>query len=363
MKYYSLKEIKKRHCLYNVIYGERSNGKTTSVELEGIKNYVETGKQLAIIRRWSEDFTGKRGQQMFDGCVTTDEFKKIVKNTEWTDVFYFSSRWYLCRYEDGKRVQDSTPFAYGFSLSAMEHDKSTSYPDVTTIMFDEFISRKAYLPDEFVLFMNTLSTIIRTRDDVTIYMLGNSVNKYCPYFVEMGIDKRIRTQKIGTIDVYTYGDSGLSVAVEYAVPTIGGKKSDKYFAFDNSRLQMITQGGWEIDVYPHFPREYKIKPSDTLFSYFIEFGGDMLQCDIIDGGNSIFTFIHRKTGELKNPDSDLIFSTSCDPRPNHRRNLLKPLLPVENKIYKMFKEDKIFYQDNEVGEIVRNYLIWCKGGN
>lgn len=360
-KFYTTTEIDKRDALYNIIYGERSNGKTTALQLKGLKSFIESGyiNQFAIVRRWNEDFTGKRGQQMFDGAVKTDDFKKILKGTEWTDIYYFSSRWYLCRYEDDKRIVQETPFAYGFALSAMEHDKSTSYPNVTLIVFDEFIARTSYLPDEFILFMNVCSTIIRQRDNVKIYMLGNSVNKYCPYFKEMGLDRHIRNQKIGTIDIYTYGTSGLTVAVEYANPTKGGKASDKYFAFDNAKLNMITSGGWEIDIYPHSP--FKWKPSEVMFSYFIEFGGDLLQCDIISSHDTVITFIHRKTGELKNPDSDLIYSTNNDPRPNHRRNILKPCYPMENKIYSMFKNDKVFYQDNEIGEIVRNYLLWCKG--
>ena len=66
-------------------------------------------------------------------------------------------------------MYDKQPFCYAFALSELEHDKSTAYPNVTTVLFDEFLSRKSYLPDEFVLFMNTLSTIIRERDNVKIY--------------------------------------------------------------------------------------------------------------------------------------------------------------------------------------------------
>ena len=35
------------------------------------------------------------------------------------------------------------------------------------------------------------------------------------------------------------------------------------------------------------------------------------------------------------------------------------MLPVEKHIAEYYKSDKVFYQDNEVGEIVRNYLLWC----
>lgn len=56
-KFYSLENIKKTGATYNVIFGERSNGKTYSVLLEGLKEYVKHGGQLAIVRRWKEDIS------------------------------------------------------------------------------------------------------------------------------------------------------------------------------------------------------------------------------------------------------------------------------------------------------------------
>lgn len=356
-KFYSLAPILKQapDAYYYVIFGGRSTGKSYSSELYGLEQYAKTGKQTAIIRRWSEDFTGKRGQSMFDALVSNGEVARITGG-KWTGIYYWSSRWYLCKYEDGKRITDPNPFCYGFSISSMEHDKSTSYPDVTTVIFDEFLTRGAYLPDEFVLFMNCLSSIIRNRTDVKIFMLGNTVNKYCPYFKEMGLS-HIKDMKAGSIDIYSYGDSGLQVAVEFTGTNKTGKASDRYFAFDNPRLSMITGEAWEIDIYPHCPVKYI--PKEVLFTYFIEFADDILQCEIVLHEQMYFTFIHRKTTELKYPDSDLIYSTNYDPRPNYRRKITKPTSDIEKKIADFYVKDKIFYSDNEVGEIVRNYLIWC----
>ena len=355
MKYYSLKNILAKNAQYNVIFGERSNGKTYAVLLYALKRYAETGEQVAIVRRWQDDFTGKRGATMFDGIVANGEIRKST-NGEWSGVYYWGARWYLCRYENDKRVIAEKPFAYGFSISSMEHDKSTSYPEITTILFDEFISRGMYLPDEFVLFMNVISTIVRNRTDVRIFMLGNTVNKYCPYFTEMGL-KHVREMTPGNIDIYKYGNSDLRVAVEYTANTRQGKKSDFYFAFDNPKLAMITGGAWEIDIYPHCPVKYK--PNEILYTFFIIFAGDTLQCEIISHDDLLFIFIHRKTGEIKYPETDLVFTPEHSPRANYRRKITKPQTTIEKRIAQLFARDKVFYADNDVGEIVRNYLIWC----
>ena len=362
IKYYSLKEILKRDAQYNMIFSPRSNGKTFSVLEYGLKEYVEHGGQMAIIRRWQEDIRGKRASQVFDSLSNADDGNHISKITkgEWTDIFYNAGKWYLAKYENGVRIHSDEPFAFAFALSNMEHDKSISYSGVTTIMFDEFLTRGAYLPDEFVLFMNLISTIVRQRNNVQIFMLANTVNKYCPYFAEMGLN-HVKTQKQGTIDIYTYGNSELTVALEYCGNiSETGKPSDKYFAFDNPKLQMITGGAWELDIYPHLSVEMKYKPKDIVFKYFIKFDDNILQCDVVMLPNMCFTYIHQKTTGIKSIDTDLTFSPEYNPRYNWRRNILKPIDKIGKRVIFFYQHDNVYYQNNEIGEIVRNYMNWCK---
>lgn len=361
-KYYSLDNIEKKNAHYNVIFGERSNGKTYAVLEKMVRNYFEDGSEGAIIRRWQDDFKSKRGQMFFAGLTENGVIKKYSKDA-FDHVDYYAGRFYMASWfideDTGARqsIRDDKPFAYAFALSAMEHDKSTSYPKVRNILFDEFITRDSYFADEFVIFTNVLSTIVRLRKDVKIYMLGNTVNKYCPYFAEMGL-VNVKKMTPGTIDLYRYGESELKVAVEYTGSGDSDKKeSNVLFAFNNPKLAMITHGSWEIDIYPHLPGRYV--NSDIIFTYFIVWTDEILQCEIIFTGHSMFTYIHRKTSEIKNPDSDIVFTTEFDSRPNYYRNLKRSVDVLSKKIGDFFKKYKVFYQDNEVGEIVRNYLLWC----
>lgn len=358
-EYYDVSHIDKFNAHYNVIFGKRSNGKTYSVLKKAVYNYAKDGSQTGYIRRYREDFKGKRGATMFDALIANDEIRNATDG-KWETIKFYSDRWYFAKMdeESGRLVSDSTPFCYAFSLAQMEHDKSTSYPMITTVIFDEFISRIGYLPNEFVLFMNVLSTIIRQRNNVKIYMLGNTVNKYCPYFQEMGL-KHVEEMDMGKIDIYSYGDSTLKVAVERTMDhNIEGRKSDVYFAFDNPSLQMITGGAWELDLYPHLPREYEVE--DVVFKYFINFNDNILQAEVIELDDCCFTYVHRKTGEIRHPESDIVFSIEYDPRPNHIRNIRKSSEDIVKKIFRFFRDDQVFYQDNDVGEIVRNYLMFCQ---
>lgn len=359
MKFYNLSRILSKGCQYNIIIGERSNGKTYATLEYGIRQWIDHGEQMAYVRRYREDFRGKRGDTLFGNHVHNGLISQLTDG-EYDSIKHQAGRWYLGKYDEDlhKIVTQEEPFCFGFSLSETEHDKSTSYPNVTTIIFDEFLTRQYYLPNEFVLFMNTISTIIRHRDNVTIFMLGNTVNKYCPYFREMGLG-HVSEMDLGKIDIYTYGESKLRVAVERCAPANkGGKKSDLYFAFNNPELEMITGGAWEIALYPHLPVKYK--PSNILFVYFINFDDNLLQCEVINVDDSYFTYIHRKTTPIQDEDNDVIFSEEYDPRPNHFRNIRRPTNNMTKRISDFYKQEKIFYQDNEVGEIVRNYLQYCK---
>ena len=237
----------------------------------------------------------------------------------------------------------------------MEHDKSTSYPHVTTVIFDEFLTRRYYLPDEFILFMNVLSTIIRQRDNVKIFMLGNTVNRFCPYFTEMGL-RHVAEMKQGTIDIYSFAKGKLKIAVEYTAPTKKEKASNKYFAFDNSEgMDMIINGAWELAIYPHLTVKYE--RSDILFTYFIEFDDKYLQCEIVCKDNEYFTYIHEKTTPIQNPDKDLIYSLKHHEQANYKRRLLATTTKLERRIAEFYALEKVFFQNNEVGEIVRNYIM------
>lgn len=355
---YTLDGIKSTGSTYKMVIGERSNGKTYAVLMEALIRAILHGEKTAYIRRFEEDFRGRRGQTLFASFEGPGGFIDYATEGKWTATYYYGMKWYFARYDDeGKRVVSKEPFAYAFSLSSEQHDKSTSYPEVTLCVFDEFITRGFYLKDEFVAFMNVLSTIIRSRDNVEIYMLGNTVNRYCPYFDEMGL-KHVKNMKDGTIDTYTYGKSDLTVSVEYCENSDRGKPSDKYFAFDNPRIDMITKGVWEIDLYPHCPVHFN--PNDVIFEFFVIFDGSTLHCNVVQTGGMRFIFVHNKTTPIKEEDRDLIYSIEYDPRPNWRRNILKGTLPVESRIRELLRLEKVFYSTNEIGEVMRNYLNWCK---
>lgn len=354
-KFYNLKPILKRKAVYNLIIGERSNGKTFACLAYALKQYFTTGKQFAYLRRWSTDVKPMRLNELFAAVISSGFLEKISEG-KYQTIIYKTGRFYLANYgQDGKPIySDTDVLGYAMSLNEGEHNKSISYPNVTTIIFDEFLTSHVYLENEFILFMNLISTIVRQRNDVKIFMLGNTVNKFSPYFREMGLSN-VLDMKQGSIDLYTYGNSQLTVAVEYCASTEKSKSSNMYFAFDNPKLKMITGGKWELDIFPHKPVNFN--KQDIKFIYFIEFNEMIFQCEIVYLPEQTFTFIHRKTTPIK-PGSKVY---SLEPKPSiyYSTSIKRPKDNLETQIYWYFVHDKVFYQDNDVGNAIQNYLKLC----
>ena len=354
--YYSLSAIKKKKAHYNIIVGERSNGKTYAVLSEILNNYVKHGEKGAYVRRYREDCRGLSAQQLFAGIVTNGAIEKLTDD-KYNNVTYYRKAWYLSHIEDDERkcYKDKEPFCYSFALT---ESKGANYPGITTFHFDEFIDRvKPELTGEFAIFANLISTLTREKAKMRIYMTANTVNYSSLYFREMGITN-IRKMRPGQIDLYKYGDSELRCAVEYTAHK-ADKASDVYFAFNNPHLAMITGKGetiWELGLYPHLTG-YKWTKDKVIFSAFMVYESEIVQLDIVDMGKVMFMYAHMKTTEIKDGANDLILDLEDKPGFNVIHSLIKSNLRIAKRILWFFNNQKVFYADNSVGEIVRNWFI------
>lgn len=364
-------DILDMYCEYYMFISSRSDGKTYSVIEMIIYLKWFYGYGGGIIRRWDDDIKPSRASEIIKNFIghndivyerTKGKYHNAVEEItggHWNSIKYSSRKFYFSKVEEGKDdIIDDTPLMYTFAINLEEHYKMTSYPDIKITLFDEFITRKAYLDDEAISYFNILSTIIRLRDDVTNFLCANTISTYCPYFKELGVEN-IKEMDCGDIDTYEYNDKDgkcvMHLRIEY-VKSISGKykKSNKYFAFNNSKISMITEGKWELALYPHLQDKYE--KSDIKFKYYIKFDGEVLQAEIIFLPTKTFTFIHRKTTDIWIEENTLIFSSEFNADYHYRRRITKPIDDLGRKILSYFQRDLVFYQDNAVGNIVENYI-------
>lgn len=359
IKYYDISKRIKDDIPYYVVFGKRRNGKTYSSLDYVLKQFFKTGKQFVYLRRYEKDITGARGDKVFSDFYDRQYIYKISKG-RYEGLKYYNRALYACKFdENDKAIFNQTDLiGYFMCLSDVEHDKSTGgYPNVGTIVFDEFITRGGYLADEFVVFQNVISTIIRNKQDVKIIMLGNTINKFCPYFQEMGLT-HIAKMKVGSVDLYEYGDSGLKVFVEYTGSDTGDSTNNFYFAFNNPKLKMITTGEWELPLYPHC--NISFKESDVIFRYYIIFEEKCFECQIVSKDLSMFTFIFEKTTPIKDTQNALIYNREYAENRNYYRNIMKPFNELTKHIVWFYNQEKVFFSNNEVGNYIESYLQECK---
>ena len=116
LEFYTLDNILAKKALYNIIFGERSNGKSYAVLLYILTDYVKNGNQGAILRRWKEDLRGKRGQQVFD-CLEHNHYGINVVSQltggKYQKIHSYSGSWYLATIDaaTGKAIPAGEPFA------------------------------------------------------------------------------------------------------------------------------------------------------------------------------------------------------------------------------------------------------------
>lgn len=164
--YYSADRLLTYNRFLNFSIGARGIGKSFYWKRRCTKRFIENSEKFIYVRRYKTEL--KKVKTFFDDIAEYFPGHTLkVKGWEF--------------YIDGKLA------GYAIPLSVYQNEKSASYPDVVTILFDEFIrelgSGVGYLNDEVNSFLNLIDTIVRTRDNARVICLSNAVTVVNPYFV------------------------------------------------------------------------------------------------------------------------------------------------------------------------------------
>ena len=252
IKWYSLNNILKHEAQYYIIFGERSNGKSFAVDKYLIDKYFEDGSQFGFVKRFEEDIKGKYMSEVF-----SSELQDYMLEKYGYKMKFYRGQWLV--YKDGEdgKPSECEVFGYAFSLSNVNRTKATSYPKINTILFEEFMSIDcSYLPDELSLLLNLVSTIVRYRHNVKVFMLANAISKFSPYSQALGI--RLHRLKKGEIIEKEFKDSK-GFRTKFVIERTenvnvfdndSNKEKVVYNVFGDSGVgKMITTGDFETHRY------------------------------------------------------------------------------------------------------------------
>lgn len=181
--YYDFGPILSHNAEFNFVVGGRGLGKTYGAKKRAIKRAIERGEEFIYLRRYEKERTKSR-DTFFADLIANEEFPEwdFRSNGNYFEMTSAATR--------GDKKREWTRIGYAMVLSTAQQDKSVAFPNVTTIIFDEFIIEKGairYLPNETVVFNNLYSTVDRWQDKTKVFFLANAVSIGNPYFITYGI--------------------------------------------------------------------------------------------------------------------------------------------------------------------------------
>lgn len=338
---------------YFTIVTERASGKTTNVLLYGLVCNKLFGTVIQYIRRDDSMLAPKNAKSLMETIIYNGYVEKLTGG-KYNNMIYKSRRWYYCRYEDDVLVETAKdPCVQCLSVDNSEVYKSSlNQPNGDFIVFDEMCSRR-HLPDEFILFCDILSTIIRSRTEgITIWMLGNTIDRYDYYFDELEIADYMKYLQIGE-NALVKTSKGTPIYIEVFSPkkrTMKEKVNRIFFGFKNSKLNAITGEDWLIVPYQHIDRCDDREIIDR--SHFIVYENNLIQLDIVNSEKyGVHVIAHKST----NTEFEGVYYTT-DHLKDIRYRFRYGFSPVDRMIWTLYDRKKFFYATNSDAAIVQKYV-------
>ena len=356
--YYTLDKIMSENADYNIIIGERGNGKTYAIQKHLIEVFLSTGKQCFLLRRWMDDVKGSIAQNFWDGNLLSQLYD--LSGGRFTSIIYRNAKYICVSYDDkGKPIiDDANTIGYVWDVNESERLKGQSFPNVQNIVYEEFISLATlgYIPNELTYFLNIISTIVRDRTDVKIWLLGNTVNPYNPYFEHFGINGLSLNQG----EIWTKYDptTGCKVALEFCSKRRVGSlfgTSAKYFAFgtNDGASDMIVSGNWQIPDYP----TTKFKAENSRYKMFIKFDDKLMELHIMAQNRDYFVYVREISNKTSLPNRIIVLDLIPNPKINYYTSLANiPISQLPPVLVDLVNNNKIWFDKKLTGAYFYNFM-------
>lgn len=344
--HYNMDKIESENADFNIIYGERSNGKSYQLKHKrAVIKYLETGKRFILMRRLKDEITASAIEQYFKDV----DVEKLTKGN-YNTIIVWAKKLYFAKYEVDKNGLFKTikgeHIGYVVALSTEQNYAGASYLDVEDIIFEEFMSRKVYLANEPFKLMNFYCTVDRKRCATKLWLVGNSISRVCPYIEEWGLHEIFSKQKQGTIvtkEIKSTEDDTVKLAIEFCQNT--GASSHTI-----GNTKMLSDGSWQTFPQPHL--EKSLKAYKELYKFIFAFKGfKFLSCFLQDKEEKDKSCWFIKPYNGKIDDKTLVISDTINISRLWQRDLYNISLnkPKLQDLLNTFRENNIFYSDDLCG--------------
>lgn len=348
MEYYSLDRILPYKCTYNILLGQRSNGKSYAVKKEIVKEAFLGMGDLIYLRRWHLELKQDDVTDYFADCPV-----KEITGGEYDCIEVYRSRIYLGkRGEDGK-VTRGRSIGRTADLKGATHLKSViQRGQYKNILYEEFCTDSGFLRNEPNILMQFVATVFGIQHTGRVWLIGNTVSRYNPYFFTWSL-KSLAKMKPGDIDIYRYqdGESEVSIAVEFC----SSLNIDNGMFIGDAKAN-ITTGVWETQSQPQVPESFG--KFSVVYATEIEHQDFRFILKIIQNKEKERLLLCVNAGEKESCRRKV--SDRIDGDPMHTTKLL-PLTKGDKLTLQLIRRGKLVYANNLVGTdfqaILKNVAI------
>lgn len=96
-----------------------------------------------------------------------------------------------------------------------------------------------------------------------------------------------------------------------------------------------------------------------MFNFFVIFDEAILHGEIVVTETDYYIFVHPKTTPIKDEDEDIVYTNKPNEKWNYRVGIRNQTDQLSIVISRLLSENRVFYSDNETGEVLRNYIMWA----
>lgn len=343
MEYYTLERILPHKCTYNILLGQRSNGKSYAVKKECVQEAFLGMGDLIYLRRWHLELKQDDVVDYFSDCPVSE-----ITGGQFNTIDVFRSRIYLGRQDEEGKIERGPCIGRTADLAGAGHLKSViKRGQYRNIIFEEFCTDGGYLRNEPNTLSQFVATVFGVQYSGRVWLIGNTVSRFNPYFYTWSL-KSLAKMKPGDIDIYNFtnGDGEVKIGVEFC----SSLNVDNGMFIGDAKANIIT-GVWETQSQPQVPEEFgKFK---VVYTMEVQHQDFRFMLKVLQ--NKIKERIILCTTANDNESARRKVSDQIDGDPMHTTKLI-PLTVGDRLILQLLKRGKLVFANNLVGTDFQSVL-------
>ena len=261
------------------VYAGRNRAKSFDIAAAALADAWYSGKEMCYVRR--NKATHEEIEAYFNDKVDfikdmTDGLRDRIVCGSGGRIFFGST----ALDEDGEvKIEQHEPVGKFMATSVVSRTKSTQYPKIYNMIYEEVLTDEAYLTNEPDKILNLISTLKRHKEGFRVWLISNLVSVVNPYSKAWGLN--LAKQKPGTINLTklylgtldTRGEEEYLLVASHYLEDKGDIKKSALVKGRNRIKTGIASNRWdEARLYPHVPitflKNLGVHPEETVIFEF-----------------------------------------------------------------------------------------------